>query len=206
MVGDPSGKREERPVMTLEQIDRNARSLARQLTRFLSFEGANAARMRNNADWLRGIPLMEFLRDTGKHFTLSYMLQKESVRSRLEVGITYTEFSYMLIRAYDFWHLYRTEHCEVWKRVYTVLEAKLLADGERPLSLDPARGEIEREMLERWMRGEHASIASILRARKPRVVEPLAFDWRREFTALRREWERTVSQELAAGSERSGVQ
>jgi len=113
MVGDPSGKREERPVMTLEQIDRNARSLARQLTRFLSFEGANAARTRNNADWLRGIPLMEFLRDTGKHFTLSYMLQKESVRGRMEVGITYTEFSYMLIQAYDFWHLYRTEQCEL---------------------------------------------------------------------------------------------
>ena len=113
MVGDPSGKREERPVMTLEQIDRNARSLARQLTPFLSFEGANAARMRNNADWLRGIPLMEFLRDTGKHFTLSYMLQKESVRGRMEVGITYTELSYMLIQAYDFWHLYRTEQCEV---------------------------------------------------------------------------------------------
>jgi tyrosyl-tRNA synthetase len=113
MVGDPSGKREERPVMSLEQIDRNARGLARQLTRFLSFEGANAARMRNNADWLRGIRLMDFLRDTGKHFTLSYMLQKESVRSRMEVGITYTEFSYMLIQAYDFWHLYRTEQCEV---------------------------------------------------------------------------------------------
>ncbi len=113
MVGDPSGKREERPVMSLEQIDRNGRSLARPLSRFLSFEGANAARMRNNADWLRGIALMEFLRDTGKHFTLSYMLQKESVRSRMEVGITYTEFSYMLIQAYDFWHLFRTEQCEV---------------------------------------------------------------------------------------------
>ena len=113
MVGDPSGKREERPVLTLEQVDRNARSLERQLTRFLSFEGANGARMRNNADWLRGVPLMEFLRDTGKHFTLSYMLQKESVRSRMEVGITYTEFSYMLVQAYDFWHLFRTEQCEV---------------------------------------------------------------------------------------------
>jgi tyrosyl-tRNA synthetase len=113
MVGDPSGKREERPIMSLEQIDRNARGLARQLTRFLSFEGANAARMRNNADWLRGIGLMEFLRDTGKHFTLSYMLQKESVRSRMEVGITYTEFSYMLIQAFDFWHLFRTEQCEL---------------------------------------------------------------------------------------------
>jgi tyrosyl-tRNA synthetase len=113
MVGDPSGKREERPVLTLEQIDRNARSLERQLTRFLSFEGANGARMRNNADWLRGIPLMDFLRDIGKHFTLSYMLQKESVRSRMEVGITYTEFSYMLVQAYDFWHLFRAEQCEV---------------------------------------------------------------------------------------------
>ncbi len=105
MIGDPSGKREERPVMSLEQIDRNAQGLARQLTRFLAFEGANAARMRNNADWLRGIHLMDFLRDVGKHFTLSYMLQKESVRSRMEVGITYTEFSYMLIQAYDYWHL-----------------------------------------------------------------------------------------------------
>ena len=113
MVGDPSGKREERPVMSLEQIDRNARGLAGQLGRFLSFEGANAARMRNNADWLRSILLMDFLRATGKHFTLGYMLQKESVRSRLEVGITYTEFSYMLIQAYDFWHLYRTERCEL---------------------------------------------------------------------------------------------
>ena len=113
MVGDPSGKREERPVLSLDQIDRNAQGLGRQLVRFLSFEGSNAARMRNNADWLRDIRLMSFLRDTGKHFTLSYMLQKESVRSRMDVGITYTEFSYMLIQAYDFWHLWRTERCEL---------------------------------------------------------------------------------------------
>ena len=113
MVGDPSGKRDERPILGLEQIDRNAEGIARQLARFLAFEGSNAARMRNNADWLRGIPLMEFLRDTGKHFTLGYMLQKESVRSRLERGISYTEFSYMLIQAYDFWHLHRTERCEL---------------------------------------------------------------------------------------------
>jgi tyrosyl-tRNA synthetase len=113
MVGDPSGKRTERPVLTLEQIDRNAQALVRQLQRFLSFEGANAARLRNNADWLRGLPLMEFLRDTGKHFNVGYMLQKEAVRSRLETGISYTEFSYMLIQAYDFWHLYRSERCEL---------------------------------------------------------------------------------------------
>jgi tyrosyl-tRNA synthetase len=112
-VGDPSGKREERPLLGLDQIDRNAQQIGRQLRRFLAFEGSNAARMRNNADWLRGLRLMDFLRDTGKHFTLGYMMQKESVRSRLETGITYTEFSYMLIQAYDFWHLYRTERCEL---------------------------------------------------------------------------------------------
>jgi tyrosyl-tRNA synthetase len=113
MVGDPSGRREERPLLGLDQIDRNAGQIGQQLRRFLSFEGSNAARMRNNADWLRGIRLMDFLRDTGKHFTIGYMLQKESVRSRLDAGITYTEFSYMLIQAYDFWHLFRTERCEL---------------------------------------------------------------------------------------------
>jgi tyrosyl-tRNA synthetase len=113
MVGDPSGKRTERPVMDLEQIDRNAQRIGRQLSRFLSFEGANAARMRNNADWLRHLHLMEFLRDTGKHFTISYMLQKEAVQSRMETGISYTEFSYMLVQAYDYWHLFRTEQCEL---------------------------------------------------------------------------------------------
>ncbi len=113
MVGDPSGKSDERPMLGLDQIDRNAEGIARQLGRVLAFEGSNAARMRNNADWLRGIRLMDFLRDTGKHFTLGYMLQKESVRSRLERGISYTEFSYMLIQAYDYWHLHRTERCEL---------------------------------------------------------------------------------------------
>ncbi len=113
MVGDPSGKRAERPVMDLEQIDRNAQRIGRQLSRFLSFEGANGARLRNNADWLRNIRLMDFLRDTGKHFNVGYMLQKESVSSRMEEGISYTEFSYMLVQAYDFWHLFRTEGCEL---------------------------------------------------------------------------------------------
>jgi tyrosyl-tRNA synthetase len=95
LVGDPSGKRSERPMLSVEEVE------------------ANAARLRNNADWLRGIPLLEFLRDTGKHFTVNYMLQKESVRSRMESGISFTEFSYMLVQAYDFWHLYRTEGCEL---------------------------------------------------------------------------------------------
>ncbi|HEV7366115.1 MAG TPA: tyrosine--tRNA ligase, partial [Gemmatimonadales bacterium] len=115
MIGDPSGKRDERPILPLEQIDRNAEAIRRQLAHFLTFETSepNAARMRNNADWLRQLRLMDFLRDTGKHLTLGFMLQKESVRSRMETGISFTEFSYMAIQAYDFWHLFRTEKCEL---------------------------------------------------------------------------------------------
>jgi len=113
MVGDPSGKRGERPVLPVEQIDHNAARIRTQLERFLRFDGENAARVRNNAEWLRPLGLMEFLRDAGKHFTLNYMLQKESVRSRMETGISFTEFSYMLVQAYDFWHLWRSERCEL---------------------------------------------------------------------------------------------
>jgi tyrosyl-tRNA synthetase len=115
MIGDPSGKRSERPILPVEEIDRNAEAIRRQVGGFLAFEGSqpNLARLRNNADWLRPLSLMDFLRDTGKHLTLGFMLQKESVRSRLETGISYTEFSYMAIQAYDFWHLYRTERCDL---------------------------------------------------------------------------------------------
>jgi tyrosyl-tRNA synthetase len=113
MVGDPSGKRTERPVLTVEQIDHNVARIRAQLERFLSFDGENAARVRNNADWLRPLGLMEFLRDAGKHFTVNYMLAKDSVKNRMESGISYTEFSYMLIQAYDFWHLWKTDRCEL---------------------------------------------------------------------------------------------
>jgi tyrosyl-tRNA synthetase len=113
MVGDPSGKRSERPVLSVEQIDHNVARQRAQLERFLRFDGPNAARVRNNADWLRPLGLMEFLRDAGKHFTLNYMLAKDSVKSRMETGISFTEFTYMLVQAYDFWHLWRTERCEL---------------------------------------------------------------------------------------------
>ncbi len=138
MVGDPSGKRGERPVLPLEQIDRNADALRRQLSRFLAFEGANAARIRNNADWLRRLPLMEFLRDTGKHLTIGYMLQKESVQTRMETGISFTEFTYMLVQAYDFWHLRRTEDCELqfggsdqWGNITAGIELVKRRDGRQ---------------------------------------------------------------------------
>ncbi len=113
MVGDPSGKRSERPLLTVEQIDYNTARIRRQLEQFVRFDGQNAARVRDNAEWLRTLGLMEFLRDTGKHFTLNYMLQKDSVKNRLETGISFTELSYMLVQAYDFWHLWKTERCEL---------------------------------------------------------------------------------------------
>ena len=113
LVGDPSGKRSERPVLPIEQIDANAAAIGAQLGRFLSFEGNTAARIQNNAEWLRPLGLMEFLRDTGKHFTVNYMLQKESVQSRMDTGISFTEFAYMLVQAYDYHHLFRTGGCEL---------------------------------------------------------------------------------------------
>jgi tyrosyl-tRNA synthetase len=114
MIGDPSGKSAERTLMTIEDIDANARAIRTQLERFLDFEASpNAARMINNADWLRRIGLLEFLRDTGKHFTVNYMLAKESVKRRLggDEGISFTEFSYLLLQAHDYLHLHRTTGC-----------------------------------------------------------------------------------------------
>ena len=113
MVGDPSGKRAERPMLTIAQIDANAAAIRTQLGQFLDWHGDRAARMFNNADWLRDLRLMDFLRDTGKHFTIAYMMQKESVKNRMETGISFTEFAYMLVQAHDYEHLHRTEGCEL---------------------------------------------------------------------------------------------
>src|SRR5688500_9699638 len=113
LVGDPSGKRSERPMLSREMVDANAAAIQKQLSRFLDFEGPNAARLLDNASWLTGLGLLEFLRDTGKHFTVNYMLQKESVKARMETGISFTEFAYMLIQAYDFWHLHQSAGCEL---------------------------------------------------------------------------------------------
>ena len=109
MIGDPSGKSAERQLQTPEQVAANVAGIRAQLAHFLDFEGPSATRMRNNADWLNALPLVDFLRDTGKHFTVNYMLQKESVKSRMEAGISFTEFSYMLLQAYDFLELRRRD-------------------------------------------------------------------------------------------------
>jgi tyrosyl-tRNA synthetase len=113
LIGDPSGKRAERPMLDEAQVALNARGIEAQLRRFLSFDGARAARVRNNADWLGPLRLVEFLRDVGKHFTVNYMLQKESVKARMETGISFTEFAYMLAQAHDFWHLHHQDGCEL---------------------------------------------------------------------------------------------
>jgi len=109
MIGDPSGKSAERNLLTLEQVEENAAGIQRQLERFLDFSGPRGAVLRNNAEWLMPLRLVEFLRDTGKHFSINTMLAKDSVRSRLETGISYTEFSYMLLQAYDFLELHRRD-------------------------------------------------------------------------------------------------
>ena len=109
LIGDPSGKTVERQLNTRETVEENARGIRAQLERFLDFSGPRGAQMRDNAEWLFSLGAIDFMRDIGKHFTVNYMMAKDSVRSRLESGISYTEFSYMLLQAYDFLELYRRE-------------------------------------------------------------------------------------------------
>ena len=114
MIGDPSGKSQERNLLSREQVDANAAGIEQQLRRFLDFgQIRNAARLVNNADWLGAIDVLSFLRDAGKHFTVNYMLEKESVKRRLEGedGISFTEFSYLVLQAYDFLQLFDRYGC-----------------------------------------------------------------------------------------------
>jgi len=117
MIGDPSGKSEERNLLAPEALRANVAGMEAQLRRFLDFDpGPNAARLVNNFDWMEKFGYLEFLRDVGKHFPVNVMLAKDSVRSRLErsdAGLSYTEFSYMLLQAYDFVHLHRQYGCEL---------------------------------------------------------------------------------------------
>lgn len=114
MVGDPSGRSAERNLLTKEQLDQNVEGLRGVLSRFLDFDGG-AALLLNNHDWIGQFGFLEFLRDVGKHFRLSEMLAKDSVKRRLdsEAGISFTEFSYQLLQAYDFFHLYKEYNCTV---------------------------------------------------------------------------------------------
>ena len=113
LIGDPGGKTEERALNPAEVVAQYSEKIRQQLEPFLDFEGDNAAHMVNNYDWLGSITAIDLFRDVGKHFTVPYMLAKESVASRLETGITFTEFSYMIMQSLDFLRLYETMDCEV---------------------------------------------------------------------------------------------
>lgn len=117
MIGDPSGRSDERNLQDPERVAHNISCIKAQLTRFLDFDArTNPARLVNNADWTAEVSYLSFLRDIGKHFTVNGMIAKESVRARMddrESGISYTEFSYMLLQAFDFYHLRRTFQCEL---------------------------------------------------------------------------------------------
>ena len=112
LIGDPGGKSVERPLLTREKLQENLEGIRAQLARFLDFDaGENAAMLINNADWLEPTKAIDFMRGVGKHFTVNHMLAKESVQSRRDEGITYTEFSYMLLQAYDYLTLYDRYGC-----------------------------------------------------------------------------------------------
>ncbi len=114
MVGDPSGKSSERNLLSRDEIEANLVGIQKEMAMILDFKAkSNPARIINNADWLNRVSLMDFLRDVGKHFTVNYMMAKDSVKSRVEreSGISFTEFSYMLLQAYDFLHLFDQEGC-----------------------------------------------------------------------------------------------
>lgn len=112
LVGDPSGKTEMRRIMTREEIDDNAEGIRKQLARFIDFENGRAV-MENNADWLSRLNYIDFLRDIGRHFSVNRMLSAESYRIRLENGLSFIEFNYMLLQSYDFLHLFKAYGCRI---------------------------------------------------------------------------------------------
>ncbi len=116
LIGDPSGKKEERKLLTEEEVNHNAACIQKQLSAYLDFNtGKNAALLVNNADWFKGITTIEFLRDAGKYLTVSYLLSKGFIKDRLaqDQEISFTEFNYILMQAYDFMWLYQNKHCKL---------------------------------------------------------------------------------------------
>ncbi|MCA9935126.1 MAG: tyrosine--tRNA ligase, partial [Anaerolineales bacterium] len=145
MIGDPSGKSSERTLLSREQIEANLVGIQKEMAMILDFEvKSNPARIINNADWLNNISFMDFLRDVGKHFTVNYMMAKDSVKSRVdrESGISFTEFSYMLLQAYDFLHLFDHQGCTMqtggsdqWGNITAGVELIRKLRGEKAFGL-----------------------------------------------------------------------
>lgn len=113
MVGDPSGKKAERTLLDLDTLNHNLSCQKKQLEMFLNFSGENAAEMANNYDWFKEMNFLEFIRDIGKHITVNYMLAKDSVKNRIDDGISFTEFSYQLVQGYDFYYLNENKNCKL---------------------------------------------------------------------------------------------
>lgn len=114
MVGDPTGKSSERNLLDDETLQKNLKGIQKQLEQFLDFNcGANSAEVVNNYDWFKNMSFLEFIRDVGKHITVNYMMAKDSVKSRMETGMSFTEFSYQLVQGYDFYWLWKNKNCTV---------------------------------------------------------------------------------------------
>lgn len=114
MVGDPTGKSAERNLLDDETLQKNLKGIQKQLEQFLDFNcGANSAEVVNNYDWFKNMSFLEFIRDVGKHITVNYMMAKDSVKSRMETGMSFTEFSYQLVQGYDFYWLWKNKNCTV---------------------------------------------------------------------------------------------
>jgi tyrosyl-tRNA synthetase len=114
MVGDPSGKSKERNLLDEKNLDHNLTAVQKQLEQFLNFDcGENSAEVVNNYDWFKEFSFLDFIRDVGKHMSVNYMMAKDSVKSRLETGISFTEFSYQLVQGYDFYWLWKKKNCKV---------------------------------------------------------------------------------------------
>ena len=130
LIGDPSGKSTERTLLSIEKLEENVASFKKQLSKYLDFEtGSNKAELVNNYDWFKDMDVFTFLRDIGKHITVNYMMAKDSVQSRMENGISFTEFSYQLIQGYDYYWLWKNKNCRVqmagsdqWGNMTTGLE------------------------------------------------------------------------------------
>jgi len=143
MVGDPSGKSEERKFLDEETLRYNLARQRKQLEKFLDFNcGPNSAEIVNNYDWFREFTFLDFLRDVGKHLTVNYMMTKDSVKKRLETGISFTEFSYQLVQGYDYYYLYRHKNCKLqmggsdqWGNIVTGTELIRRKDGGEAYAL-----------------------------------------------------------------------
>lgn len=137
MVGDPSFKSNERNLLDEETLQKNIAGIKSQLEKFLDFDAKdNPALLLNNYDWMKEFSFLDFIRDVGKHMTINYMMAKDSVKTRLETGISFTEFSYQLLQGYDFYHLYKQHNCKLqmggsdqWGNITTGKELIRRMDG-----------------------------------------------------------------------------